>query len=146
MLPELKDCILDHIAIAVEDLEESVKQYQELGLVFHPEREVVESQKVKTAFCSVDKNSHIELLEPTSADSSIRKYLDKKGPGIHHLCFRVPDVLAKQQEMQAKGFKFIYEKPFAGANNCLVNFIHPKSMGGVLVEISQVNNSQSEEL
>ena len=139
MLPELEDCVLDHIAIAVNNLEDSVKLYTELGLKFDEKREVVESQKVKTAFCHVDENAHIELLEPTSEDSSIHKFIQKKGPGIHHLCFTVKDVNEKQEELMAKGFKFIYEKPFAGANNCLVNFIHPKSMNGVLVEISQKN-------
>lgn len=132
-----KDCILDHIAIAVENLEESVQLYSKLGLEFSDKREVVESQKVKTAFCSIDQNAHIELLEPTSSESNIQKFIDKKGPGIHHLCFSVPDVISKQTELEKQGMKFIYEKPFEGANNCLVNFIHPKSMNGVLVELSQ---------
>ncbi len=132
-----KDCILDHIAIAVNDLEESVALYSKLGFEFSDKREVVESQKVKTAFCSVDVNSHIELLEPTSEESSIYKFIEKKGPGIHHLCFSVSNVKLKQQELENEGLKFIYEKPFAGANNCLVNFIHPKSMNGVLIELSQ---------
>lgn len=137
MLPELEDCILDHIAIAVEDLEKSVSLYSQLGLKFDDKREVVESQKVKTAFCHVDENSHIELLEPTDSSSNIQKFIDKKGAGIHHLCFRVRSVLKKQEILEAQGFKFIYKEPFAGANNCLVNFIHPKSMGGVLIEISE---------
>ncbi len=137
MIPELEDCHLDHIAIAVESLEDSVELYTHLGLHFSKEREVVESQKVKTAFCHIDNNSHIELLEATSAESNIAKFIAKKGPGIHHLCFRVKDVLQKQNDLEAKGFKFISQKPFEGANNCLVNFIHPKSMNGVLVEISQ---------
>jgi methylmalonyl-CoA/ethylmalonyl-CoA epimerase len=137
MIPELEDCILDHIAIAVNDLEESVNLYSKLGLKFDDKREIVESQKVKTAFCHVDINSHIELLEPTSEESSIHKFIQKKGPGIHHLCFRVKDVLKKQKELEANGLNFIYKTPFQGANDCLVNFIHPKSMNGVLVEISQ---------
>jgi methylmalonyl-CoA epimerase len=137
MLPELEDCHLDHIAIAVKDIEASVKKYSDLGLVFSEKREVVESQKVKTAFCHVDENAHIELLEPTAEDSSIQKFIDKNGPGIHHLCFRVKDVKEKQAELESKGFRFIYPSPVEGANNCLVNFIHPKSLDGVLVEISQ---------
>lgn len=143
MIPELDDCILDHIAIAVDDLEHSVKLYENLGLKFASDREIVESQKVKTAFCSIDNNAHIELLEPTSEESSIAKFIQKKGPGIHHLCFTVKDVKQKQEELANKGFKFIYEKPFAGAKNCLVNFIHPKSMNGVLVEISQKMKKES---
>lgn len=104
---------------------------------FSKEREVVASQKVKTAFCHVDENAHIELLEPTEESSTIQKFIDKNGQGIHHLCFRVKDVNEKQKELMSKGMKFIYDKPFIGAGNCLVNFIHPKSMNGVLVEISQ---------
>lgn len=137
MIPQLEDCVLDHIAIAVNDLETTVDIYSALGLTFTPEREIVESQKVKTAFASIDHNAHIELLEPTSSDSAIQKYIDKKGPGIHHICFKVKDVILKQQELSDKGFKFIYENPTEGAGNCLVNFIHPKSTGGVLIEISQ---------
>jgi methylmalonyl-CoA/ethylmalonyl-CoA epimerase len=141
MLLELDDCILDHVAIAVNDLEESVKMYTDLGLKFSKEREVVEEQKVKTAFAHIDTNAHIELLKATSEDSAIQKFIDKNGPGIHHLCFRVKDVVAKQEELLSKGFRFIYPEPKIGAGNCLVNFIHPKSTGGVLIEISQKPNS-----
>ena len=133
----LKDCILDHIAIATDSIDKSVAQYELLGLKFSDDREVVESQNVTTAFASIDKNAHIELLEPLSSEGAIAKFISSKGPGIHHLCFKVPDVVAKQAELEAAGVKMIYPEPFAGANNCLVNFIHPKSMNGVLVEISQ---------
>lgn len=142
MLPHLEDCILDHIAIAVDDLEKSVKTYSELGLKFSDDREVVESQMVKTAFASIDTNAHIELLMPTSDQSSIQKFIDKKGPGIHHICFKVKDINTKQNELIEKGFKFIYSSPVEGAGNCLVNFIHPKSTGGVLIEISQKMGQQ----
>lgn len=140
-MKHLEDCFLDHIAIATNDIEASVELYTALGIHFDDKREVVESQGVKTAFGHVDQNAHIELLEPTNEESSIAKYLSKKGPGIHHLCFRVKDVVKKQTELAEKGIKFIYEKPFEGANNCLVNFIHPKSMNGVLVEISEKKES-----
>lgn len=134
----LTECRLDHIAIAVENIEETIKLYSQLGLHFSSGREIIESQKVKTAFCPVDQAANIELLEPTSEESAIAKFLQKNGPGIHHICFRVEDVVKKQQELEARGVRFIYEKPFIGAHNCLVNFIHPKSMNGVLIEISQV--------
>lgn len=137
MLPELEDCVLDHVAIAVKDLEKSVQTWQALGLSFAPEREVVEEQKVRTAFAPIDVNGHIELLEPTDESSAIAKYIEKKGPGIHHICFRVKDINAKEEELRSKGFTLLYEKPKVGAGNCLVNFIHPKSTGGVLVEISE---------
>ncbi|MBD63926.1 MAG: methylmalonyl-CoA epimerase [Halobacteriovoraceae bacterium] len=133
----LPDCYLDHIAIATDDLESTVDLYSKLGLSFEAKREIVEDQKVKTAFAAIDENAHVELLEPTSSDSAIHKFIEKKGPGIHHLCFRVPDVMAKQKELEAQGMRFIYSEPVKGANNCLVNFIHPKSMKGVLTEISQ---------
>lgn len=138
MLPaNLDDVVLDHIAIATSDLEQAVKKYELLGFKFSNEREVVESQKVKTAFCHIDQNGHIELLEPTAEDSTIAKFIEKKGEGIHHLCFRVPNIKEKQSELEAQGISFIYKEPFVGAGNCLVNFIHPKSMGGVLIELSE---------
>lgn len=137
MLPELDDCFLDHVAIATEDLEKSVNIFTDLGLVFQDTREIVEEQKVKTAFAHIDTNAHIELLEPTSPDSAIAKFISKNGPGIHHLCFRVKNVEAKQKELIDKGFRMIYPEPVVGAGNCLVNFIHPKSTGGILLEISE---------
>lgn len=136
MLPDLKDCVLDHIAIAVKSLDAHQKIWEDLGLRFEAHREVVEEQKVKTAFAAVDAHAHIELLEPTSDDSAIAKFIGQKGEGIHHLCFRVSDVQGKQQELEQKGYRFIYPAPRTGAGGCLVNFMHPKSTGGVLIEIS----------
>ena len=137
MIPELADCHLDQVAIAVTSIERSQKIYEALGLVFNPEHEVVEAQKVKTAFASIDVNAHIELLEPTSEESTIAQFIQKKGEGIHHLCFRVKDIQSKILELTQKGFKFIYPQPVLGAGGCLVNFIHPKSCGGVLIELSE---------
>jgi methylmalonyl-CoA/ethylmalonyl-CoA epimerase len=136
-LPELQDCILDHIAIAVKDITEAKKIYQDLGLSFAPEMEEVKEQLVLTAFAHVDQNAHIELLQPTSTESTIHKFIESKGEGIHHLCFKVKDVKAKTQELSSLGYRFIYPEPRIGAGGCLVNFIHPKSTGGVLIEISQ---------
>jgi methylmalonyl-CoA/ethylmalonyl-CoA epimerase len=136
-LPDLQDCILDHIAIAVKSISAAKKVYEDMGLVFAPEIEEVKDQKVFTAFANVDTNAHIELLEPTSTESTIHQFIEKKGEGIHHLCFKVPDVVAKTNELTAKGYKFIYPEPRIGAGGCLVNFMHPKSTGGVLIELSQ---------
>jgi methylmalonyl-CoA/ethylmalonyl-CoA epimerase len=136
-----KDCFLDHVAIAVSNLDSAVKIYEDLGLKFSMEREIVESQGVETAFAHVDSNAHIELLRPTHDESPIKKFIDKNGEGIHHLCFKVPDVHKKCEELKNNGYRLIYEKPVPGANNCLVNFIHPKSSGGVLIELSQSMNS-----
>tara|TARA_R110002072_G_scaffold64203_2_gene159380 strand:+ start:227711 stop:228142 length:432 start_codon:yes stop_codon:yes gene_type:complete len=136
-IKELEDCHLDHVAIVVESLDSACKIYEDMGISFLPEREIVEDQGVKTAFAPVDENANIELLEPYGEDGPIHKYLAKKGPGIHHLCFRVKDVKAKGKELSDKGYILLYPEPKEGAHNCLVNFIHPKSTGGVLIEISQ---------
>ncbi len=136
-LPELQDLILDHIAIAVKDITVSKKIYEDLGLVFAPEIEEVKEQKVLTAFAHIDVNAHIELLEATSEESAIHKFIQNKGEGVHHLCFKTPDIKAKTEELTQKGYKFIYPAPRLGAGGCWVNFIHPKSTGGVLIEISQ---------
>ncbi len=132
-----KDSVLDHVAIAVKDLDKSQKIWEDMGLKFSSEREVVETQGVTTAFAQMDENAHLELLCPYGENGPIHKFLEKKGEGIHHLCFKVPDVEAKCNELKEKGYVLLNESPIDGANNCLVNFIHPKSTGGVLIEVSQ---------
>lgn len=136
-LPLGQDCILDHIAIAVKSITTSQKIYEDMGLTFDEKIEEVKEQKVLTSFAQIDQNAHIELLEPTSQESAIHKFIETKGEGIHHLCFKVKDVKDKTNELTSKGYKFIYSEPRLGAGGCLVNFIHPKSTGGVLIEISQ---------
>lgn len=136
-LPIMQDCILDHIAIAVKSISTSKKIYEDLGLSFGDQVEEVKEQKVLTAFAQIDQNAHVELLEPTSEESTIHKFIETKGEGIHHLCFKVTDVKKKVSELSLQGYKFIYPEPRIGAGGCLVNFIHPKSTGGVLIEISQ---------
>ena len=131
------DMVLDHVAVAVSDLDQAQKTYEVLGLTFLPEKEKVEEQSVTTAFAPIDGNSSLELLEPINNQGPIAKFIEKNGPGIHHLCFKVKDVKAKCEELVDQGFKLIYQEPKVGAHNCLVNFIHPKSTGGVLIEISQ---------
>ena len=140
MLPD--DLYLDHIAIAVRDLDSRIKVYEDIGFKFSTERETVISQQVVTAFAHVDKHAHIELLMPLDSQGPIQKFLDKNGEGIHHLCFQVANILAKEKDLREKGYTLIYDKPQQGANNCLVNFIHPKSTGGVLIEISQKSKDQ----
>jgi len=127
---------LDHIGIAVKDLKETIQVYEALGLHCSGIEEVP-TEKVRVAFFQVDQSSRVELLEPTSKESVIHQYLEKKGPGIHHLCFRVLNLEESMKELSKKGMRFIYESPRPGAHGCLVNFIHPKSTGGVLIELSQ---------
>lgn len=131
-----KDCYLDHVAIAVSNLDRAQKVWEDLGVTFNPKREEVPSQQVTTAFAHVDEHAHIELVCPINGEGPIQKFIEKNGEGIHHMSFMVPDVTKKTEELIASGYKMIYEKPVPGANNCLVNFIHPKSTGGVLIEIA----------
>jgi len=127
---------IDHLGIAVKNLDESVAYYESaLGLHCHG-REEVESQKVKTAFFSAG-DVHIELLEPTSDDSPIAKFLEKNGEGIHHVAFRVDDIEGQLKQAADSGVRLIHEVPFEGAANKLVAFLHPKSTHGVLTEFCQ---------
>jgi methylmalonyl-CoA/ethylmalonyl-CoA epimerase len=128
---------LDHIAIAVKEIAKAKRLYEDLGFTFDPHMEKVEEQGVLTAFAKVEGRASIELLEPLSSESPIAKFIEKKGEGIHHLCFKVEDVEASAIELRAKGYILLYDKAQKGAHHCLVNFIHPKSTGGVLIEISQ---------
>ena len=124
---------IDHLGIAVHDLDESVEYYENsLGLHCHG-REKVDSQKVKTAFFEIG-DVHLELLEPTSEDSPIAKFLEKNGEGIHHIAFRTDDIDKQLDQASKSGVKLIHEVPFEGAANKLVAFLHPKSTHGVLTE------------
>lgn len=129
--------VLDHIGIAVKSLE-SAKLYEALGLTID-HVEVVETQKVKTAFLSVG-DSNLELLEPTSPDSSVAKFIEKRGEGIHHICLRVDDIEAHLARLQEQGFRLINERPVPGAHGCRVAFLHPAAGNGVLIELSQRND------
>ncbi len=127
---------LDHIGIAVESLEKGAEFYKALG--FHSMHvEVVEREKVKVGMFELANQSRVELLEPTSPDSPVGRFLEKRGPGIHHICFRVKDIRLTMENLKAAGMQLINEKPVTGAHNCLVAFVHPKSTGGVLIELSE---------
>lgn len=127
---------LYHIGIAVKDLEESMKFYGEvMGFKVDPPEEIPDRQ-VRISFVDVG-GAAVELLEPTSPESAIAKFLEKRGPGIHHLCYRVDDVNAKLEELKAAGVRLIDEKARPGAHNTMVAFIHPASAGGVLTELAQ---------
>ncbi len=132
-----KDCTLDHIAIAVEDLEKAQKIYEGLGLSFENTKEIVADQGVVTAFAHASQDVRLELLGVQGTTGAVKTFLEKKGPGIHHICFRVPDIVEKSRELSSKGFTLVYEKPKRGADNCLINFLHPRSTCGVLIEIRQ---------
>jgi len=136
-MPDFQECVLDHIAIAVKKISDAKKIYEDIGFVFSSETEEVVEQKVLTKFASIDEHAHIELLEPTSPESAVFKFIEQKGEGIHHICFRVMNIQKKMDELSGKGYRFIYPQAKLGAGGCMVNFIHPKSAGGVLIELSQ---------
>jgi methylmalonyl-CoA/ethylmalonyl-CoA epimerase len=125
---------IDHIGIATNGIEEAASVYRDaLGLSI-AETEEVASQKVRVAMLPVGE-SRIELLEPTTDDSPISKFLARRGPGVHHVAFNVPDIRAALADLKAKGTRLIDEEPRPGAGGCLVAFIHPSSTGGVLIEL-----------
>ena len=130
---------IDHIGIAVSDLQEAIARYS--GIFGRPpdSQEEVVDQKVRTAFFAAGE-SHIELLSPTAEDSPIARFLEKRGPGIHHICFAVPDITASLREYEEQGIILVDPHPRPGAHGKRVAFLHPKSTGGVLMELSEDAN------
>jgi methylmalonyl-CoA/ethylmalonyl-CoA epimerase len=137
---------LDHIGIAVKDLQAALAFYRDaLGLEIEAPEEVP-SQHVRAHFVpvgeTVDRGAgapgvRLELLEATSAESPIAKYIDKRGPGLHHITLRVPDIRAALAELKSRGARLIDEEPRPGAEGSLIAFVHPSATGGVLVELKQ---------
>ena len=127
---------IEHIGIAVKDLEASNALFEKLLGVPHYKTEEVVSEGVRTSFFKSGPNK-IELLEATKPDSPIAKYLEKKGEGIHHIAFAVADIVSEIQRLKGEGFLVLNETPKKGADNKLVAFLHPKGTNGVLVELCQ---------
>ena len=127
---------INHIGIAVQSLDATLPFYRDaLGMAFKGEEEVAE-QKVKVAMLQVGE-SKIELLEPTSPDSPIAKFMEKNGPGIHHIAYEVKDIEAAIAHMKEQGARMIDEQPRNGAHGTRIAFVHPKSSNGVLTELCQ---------
>ncbi len=136
-------CTVDHIGIAVASLPEALAFYRdELGFEVEAP-ELVASQRVRAQFIRVDSvdptpgGARLELLEASAEDSPIARYIATRGPGIHHLALRVPDLVAALAQLKARGVRLIDETPRAGAHDALIAFIHPSSTHGVLVELIQ---------
>ena len=130
---------IEHIGIAVKNLEESIKYYENiLGLKCYSIEEVTE-QKVKTAFFKVGETK-LELLEPTADDSPVAKFIAKKGEGVHHIAFSVENLNDKLTEVETKGVKLIDKTSRKGAEGLNIGFLHPKSTGGVLTEFCELPN------
>lgn len=127
---------LEHIGIAVQNIEAKLKIWRDLfGLKLRMIKEVPE-QKVKVAVLEID-DTHIELIEPTDEHSAVKKFIEKRGEGLHHLCFEVKDIESVLKDMKKNGIKLIDEVPRKGALGKKIAFIHPKDMGGVLIELTQ---------
>src|SRR6478672_5232007 len=127
---------LDHIGIAVKDLAAALAFYRDaLGLDVGGTEEV-HSQKVRAHFAGVG-DARLELLEATAADSPIARFIDKRGPGLHHITLRVDDIHAALAQLKARGIRLIDEEPRPGAEDSLVAFVHPSSAHGVLVELKE---------
>lgn len=129
---------LDHIGIAVRSIEEA-RSFYEAGLGFEsePRIEEVAGEQVRVLKLKLPPGTHIELLEATSPESAIAKFIEKRGPGIHHLCYGVDDIVAETTRMVSAGFTPLWPEPRLGAGGCLVNFFHPRQTHGVLTELSQ---------
>lgn len=127
---------IDHIGIAVKDLESSIKIYEKLLGTTCTKVEEVQSEKVQTAFFEVGE-SKVELLASLSEESAIAKFLSKKPEGIHHIAFEVEDIYKEMERLKGEGFMPLSEHPKKGADNKLICFFHPKDTKGVLIEICQ---------
>jgi methylmalonyl-CoA/ethylmalonyl-CoA epimerase len=131
----MKPIKIDHLGIAVPSLAEAVPLWVALGFAVEAVHDVP-TERVKTAFLAIGE-SHLELLEPTDPDSVIAKFLEKRS-GIHHVCVLVDDIEKALAELKAEGVRLVDERPRAGAGGCRVAFVHPKAVGGVLLELKEM--------
>ena len=127
---------VEHIGIAVKDLTKSNKLFDTLFGNKPYKIEKVESENVSTSFYKIG-DTKIELLEATNSDSTISKFIEKRGEGLHHIAFEVEDIISEMSRLKSEGFTLLRDEPFIGADNKLVCFIHPKSANGILVELCQ---------
>jgi len=127
---------IDHIGIAVKNLDETLKFYEDVMGIKCTSKEEVEEQKVRVAFLPVG-DSEVELLESTTEDGPIARFIEKKGEGVQHIAFKVDNIEEAIKDLQEKGVRLIDEKPRYGAGGARIAFLHPKSTSGVLIEISE---------
>ncbi|WP_270888533.1 methylmalonyl-CoA epimerase [Pedococcus sp. 5OH_020] len=135
-LPHELFTAIDHVGVAVRDLDEAVAFYRDTYGMTLAHEEVNEEQGVREAMMDVGgSGSHIQLLAPLTPESTIARFLDKSGPGVQQVAYRVEDVEAVSQVLRERGLRLLYDEPRRGTSNSRVNFIHPKDAGGVLVEL-----------
>jgi methylmalonyl-CoA/ethylmalonyl-CoA epimerase len=129
---------LDHVAIAVPELDEAVRRFvEDLGLALEGTEDVASAQ-TRTAFLPVAGPTKIELVTPLDGAGPLVSHLEKRGPGLHHLCFSTDDLEGDVARLRARGWRFTTDAPFAGAHGTRVMFVHPKSAGGVLIELAEL--------
>jgi methylmalonyl-CoA/ethylmalonyl-CoA epimerase len=129
---------IDHVGVAVWDLETAIRFYSDTFGLEVAHQEVNEEQGVREAMLPVgESGSCIQLMAPLTPDSVIARFLDRRGPGIQQLAYRVSDIKAASQELRARGLRLLYDEPRRGTADSLVNFVHPRDAGGVLVELVQ---------
>ena len=133
---------LDHIAIAVADFEAAIQRFLEDFGLTHAGNEDVHSAQTKTAFFPIT-GTKIELIHPLDGAGPVQKHLEKRGEGLHHICFKTDDVVGDMNRLREKGYRFLSDAPTPGAHGTLVAFIHPKSAGGVLIELAQHPETES---
>ncbi len=133
---------INHLGIATNGIDEALKFWEDALGLENVHTEVVEDQKVRVAMLPIGE-SRVELLEPTSDDSPISKFLEKRGGGIHHIAVEVEDIRASLARLKAQGMQLIDEEPRIGAEGCLVAFVHPKASGGVLLELVQTEQGSA---
>jgi methylmalonyl-CoA/ethylmalonyl-CoA epimerase len=127
---------IDHVGVAVDDMDAALALYRDqLGLAL-AHRETVEEQGVDAALLDVG-DAHVELLAPLGPDTPVGKYLERRGPGLHHVAYAVADIDAELERVRAAGLRLIDERPRVGIRNSRVAFVHPGSLGGVLTELVQ---------
>ena len=131
---------IDHVGVAVEDLDEAVALYSERLAMPVEHRETIEEQGVEAVLLGVGEN-HVELLRPLAADTSVGRFLDRNGPGLHHVAYGTDDIQSALNEARAAGLDLIDDGPRAGIRNSRVAFLHPKSTGGVLTELVEAAHS-----
>jgi methylmalonyl-CoA/ethylmalonyl-CoA epimerase len=136
---------IEHIGIAVNNLNFSVPLFETLLQTNCYKTEIVQSEQVATAFFACGE-SKVELLQSLSTDGVIAKFIDKRGEGMHHIAFLVDDIYAEINRLKAEGFAFISEEPKIGADNKLICFLRPKETNGVLIELCQENNDKVDDL
>ena len=131
---------LDHIAIAVGNFEKAIQRFlEDFGIPLEGTEDVI-AAKTKTAFFPIS-GTKIELIHPLSKDSPVQRFLEKRGEGLHHICFQTDDIIEDMKKLTDKGYRFLSNEPQDGAHGSKVAFIHPKSAGGVLIELAQHRTS-----